>query len=104
MKVNNIEINDIIINDIKKLVKNKEYFTTYDIFKILEFYLYQKQIFKLLDISKASYYKYKRTKRNKFIDRKLYNLYLLITNENFESDLKNCNNIELEWKRWISMN
>ena len=96
MKINNVEINEIIISEIKKLVKSKEYFSTYDVFKVLEFYLYQNQIFKLLEISKSSYYKYKRTKRNRFIDRKLYNLYLIITNESFESDLKNCKNIELE--------
>jgi len=97
MKVNNIEISDIILNEIKKLVKNKDYFTTYDIFIILEYFLYQKDISQLLDISKASFYKYKREKKNKFIDRKLYNLYLIITNENFENEIKSCENINLEW-------
>jgi hypothetical protein len=96
MKVNNIEISDIILNEIKKLVKNKDYFTTYDIFIILEYFLYQKDISQLLDISKASFYKYKREKKNKFIDRKLYNLYLIITNENFENEIKSCENINLE--------
>ena len=96
MKINNVYINDIIINEVKKLVKNKDYFTTYDIFIILEYFLYQKDISQLLDISKASYYKYKRTKRNKFIDRKLYNLYLIITNECFEKEIKSCENINLE--------
>ena len=96
MKVNNIEISYIIINEIKKLVKNKDYFTTYDIFITLEYFLYQKDISQLLDISKASYYKYKRIKRNKFIDRKLYNLYLIITNKNFEKEIKSCDNISLE--------
>ena len=96
MKINNIYINDIIINEIKKLVKNKKYFTTHDIFIILEYFLYQKQISQLLDISKASYYKYKREKKNKFIDRKLYNLYLLITNEVFKNEIKSCENINLE--------
>ena len=97
MKINNIEISDIILNEIKKLVKNKDYFTTYDIFIILEYFLYQKDISQLLDISKASFYKYKREKKNKFIDRKLYNLYLIITNENFENEIKSCENINLEW-------
>ena len=82
MKVNNIEISDIILNDI---------------FIILEYFLYQKDISQLLDISKASFYKYKREKKNKFIDRKLYNLYLIITNENFENEIKSCENINLEW-------
>ena len=95
MKINNIYINDIIINEVKKLVKNKKYFTTHDIFIILEYFLYQKDISQLLDISKASYYKYKRTKRNKFIDRKLYNLYLIITNKDFEKEIKSCDNISL---------
>ena len=96
MKINNIEISDIILNEIKKLVKNKDYFTTYDIFITLEYFLYQKQISQLLDISKASYYKYKRERKNKFIDRKLYNLYLIITNKDFEKEIKSCDNINLE--------
>src|SRR5690606_6269803 len=96
MKINNVEISDIIINEVKKL-KNKGYFfTTYDIFKILEQFLYHYQILQLLDISQSSFYKYKREKKNKFIDRKLYNLYLIITNEIFENEFKNCNNIKLE--------
>jgi hypothetical protein len=96
MKINNVYINDIIINEVKKLVKNKKYFTTHDIFIILEYFLYQKDISQLLDISKASYYKYKREKKNKFIDRKLYNLYLIITNKDFEKEIKSCDNINLE--------
>lgn len=91
MKVNDIEISFLIINEIKKLIKNKECFTTYDIFLILEHYLYQQQILQLLKISKASFYKYKREKKNKFIDRKLYNLYLIITNDTFKSEIKSCN-------------
>ena len=96
MKVNGIEINDIIINEIRKLKDKGYYFTTYNIFEILEQFLYQEQILRLLDISLSSYYKYKREKKNKFIDRKLYNLYLIITNEIFENEFKNCNNIKLE--------
>lgn len=96
MKINGIQISDIILNEIKKLVKNKKYFTTHDIFIVLEYFLCQKDISQLLDISKASYYKYKREKKNKFIDRKLYNLYLIITNECFEKEIKNCENINLE--------
>lgn len=96
MIINDVKINDIIINEVKKLVKNKEYFTTYDIFKVLEHFLYQEQILQILDISKSSYYKYKREKKNKFIDRKLYNLYLIITNENFKDEIKKSNNINLE--------
>lgn len=96
MKINNIEISDIIINEVKKLIKNKKYFTTHDIFIILEYFLCQRDISQLLDISKASYYKYKREKKNKFIDRKLYNLYLIITNKNFENEIKSCENINLE--------
>ena len=103
MKVNNIEISDIIINEIKKVAKDKGYhFTTYDIFKVLEQYLYNKQILQLLDISQSSYYKYKREKKNKFIDRKLYNLYLLITNESFEKEFKKCETIYLEWLKCMT--
>ena len=96
MKINNVEISDIIINEVKKLKDKGYYLTTYDVFTILEQYLYQKQILQLLKISQSSFYKYKREKRNKFIDRKLYNLYLILTNEIFKDEFKNCNNINLE--------
>ena len=96
MKINNVEISDIIINEVKKLKDKGYFFTTYDIFVILEQFLYHNQILQLLDISLSSYYKYKRERKNKFIDRKLYNLYLIITNEIFENEFKNCNNINLE--------
>ena len=43
MIINNIKIGDIIIRDIEKLIKENIFFTTYDIFKILDNYLYQKQ-------------------------------------------------------------
>lgn len=97
MKINNIEIGDIIINEIKKLKDKGYYLTTYEVFKVLEQYLYQKQILQLLKISQSSYYKYKREKKNKFIDRKLYRLYLIITNKSFEEEFKKSETIYLEW-------
>ena len=96
MIINNVKISDIIINEVRKLKDKGYYFTTYDIFKILEQFLYHKQILQLLDISQSSFYKYKREKKNKFIDRKLYNLYVMFTNEIFENEFKNCDNINLE--------
>lgn len=96
MKINHIEISDIIINEIKKLKDKGYYLTTYDVFTILEQYLYQNQILQLLNISLSSYYKYKRERKNKFIDRKLYKFYLLITNESFEEEFKKCETIYLE--------
>lgn len=97
MKINHIEITDIIINEIKKLKDKGYYLTTYDIFQVLEQYLYQKQILQLLNISQSSYYKYKREKKNKFIDRKLYRLYLIITNESFKEEFKKSETVYLEW-------
>lgn len=102
MKINHIEISDIIINEIKKLKDKGYYLTTYDVFKILEQYLYQKQILQLLKISQSSYYKYKRERKNKFIDRKLYNLYIIITNESFENEFKKCETIYLEWLKCMT--
>lgn len=97
MKVNNIEINEIIINEIKRVAKDKGYhFSTYDIFKILEQFLYQKQLLQLLNISQSSFYKYKREKKNKFIDRKLYRLYLIITNKSFKEEFEKCKTLYLE--------
>lgn len=97
MKINNIEINDIIINEIKNLKDKGYYFTTYNIFEILEQFLYQEQILQLLNISQSSFYKYKRERKNKFIDRKLYEFYLLITNESFKEHFEKCDTIYLEW-------
>ena len=96
MVINNIKIGDIIVNEINQLKDKGYFFTTYDIFVILEQFLYLNQILQLLDISLSSYYKYKRERKNKFIDRKLYNLYLIISNEIFENEFKKCNNINLE--------
>lgn len=97
MVVNNIKIGDIIINEIKKEIKEKGcYFTTYDIFKILDNYLHRNQIFQLLDISHSSYYKYKNEKKNKYVDKKLYNLYLIITNESFKDEFEKCETLYLE--------
>ena len=96
MIVNNIKLGDIIINEVKKLVINKEYFTTYDIFEILDNYLHRNQIFQLLGISHSSYYKYKNEKKNKYVDKKLYNLYLLITNDSFEEEFEKCETLYLE--------
>lgn len=97
MIVNNIKLGDIIINEIKKNATEKGcYFTTYDIFEILDRYLYRKQIFQLLNISHSSYYKYKNEKRDKYVDKKLYNLYLLITNESFKEEFEECETLYLE--------
>ena len=63
MIINNIKIGDIIINEIKQLKDKGCFFTTYELFKILDNYLYQKEIFQLLNISQATYYKYKKEKR-----------------------------------------
>lgn len=98
MIVNNIKLGDIIINEIKKEIKEKGcYFTTYDIFKILDNYLHRNQIFKLLGISHSSYYKYKNEKKNKYVDKKLYNLYLIITNESFKEEFEKYETLDLEW-------
>ena len=96
MKINNVEISDIIINEVKKLKDKGYFFTTYDIFVILEQFLYQEQILQLLNISQSSFYKYKRERKNKFIDRKLYEFYLLITNDNFKEAFEKCDTIYLE--------
>src|SRR5690606_36958393 len=97
MVINNVKIGDIIIRDIKKLIEENMFFTTYDIFKILDNYLYQKQMFQLLNISQSTYYKYKRERKNKFVDRKLYEFYLLITNnENFKEYFEKYDIIYLE--------
>lgn len=97
MVINNIKVGDIIINEIKKEIKEKGYhFSTYDIFKILDNYLYQNEILQLLDISQATYYKYKKEKKNKYVDRKLYQFYLLVTNENFKEYFEKCYNIHME--------
>lgn len=74
--INGIMIDDIIKNDIQKLTKYDPYFTTYDLFCILEMYLLPSQIMKLLDIGRNSYYKYKKEKVYKLVDRKLYDFYL----------------------------
>lgn len=97
MVINNVKIGDIIIRDIKKLIKENKFFTTYDIFQILDNYLYQKQMFQLLNISQSTYYKYKRERKNKFVDRKLYEFYMLITNDNFKEAFEKCDTIYLEW-------
>lgn len=97
MIINNIKIGDIIIRDIEKLIKENIFFTTYDIFKILDNYLYQKQMLQLLSISQSTYYKYKRERKNKFVDRKLYEFYLLITNnDNFKEIFEKYDIIYLE--------
>ena len=97
MVINNIKIGDIIINEIKKEIQEKGcYFTTYDIFKILDNYLHRNQIFQLLNISHSSYYKYKNEKKGKYIDKKLYNLYLIITNESFKDEFEKSETLNLE--------
>ena len=51
----------------------------------------------LLNISQATYYKYKRERKNKFVDRKLYEFYLLITNnDNFKEIFEKYDIIYLE--------
>ena len=98
MVINNVTIGDIIINEIKKEIKEKGYhFSTYDVFKILDNYLYQKEILQLLNISYSSYYKYKKEKKSKYVDRKLYSLYLLLTNDSFKEVFEKSKTIYLEW-------
>lgn len=74
--INGIIIDDIIKNDIYKLAKYDPKFTTYNLFCVLEMYLSPCQIMKLLGIGRNSYYRYKKEKVYKFVDRKLYEFYL----------------------------
>ena len=96
MVINNIKIGDIIINEINQLKDKGYFFTTYELFKILDNYLYQNEIFQLLNISQATYYKYKKEKKSKYVDRKLYSLYLIITNESFKNEFEKCETLYLE--------
>jgi len=96
MIINNIKIGDIIINEINQLKDKGYFFTTYELFKILDNYLYQNEILQLLNISQATYYKYKKEKKGKYVDRKLYQFYLLITNESFKEYFNKCDNIHME--------
>ena len=97
MIINNIKIGDIIINEINQLKDKGYFFTTYELFKILDNYLYQNEILQLLSISQATYYKYKKEKKGKYVDRKLYTLYLIITNESFKEHFEKCETIYMEW-------
>ena len=73
---NGIIINDIIKKDIREVVDYKPAYTTYDILNVLERYLQPNQVMDLLDIGRTSYYKFKREKKLKYIDRKIYALIL----------------------------
>jgi len=73
--INGIVINDIIKNDIITLINEKPCFSTHDIVKVLEKYLLPYDVMQLLEVGRTSYYRFKRERSLKFVDRKVYDLY-----------------------------
>lgn len=76
-EINGIKISKIIKDDIKNL-SLKSTFTLYELFTLLQRYFTAKDIQKLLNIGKTSYYKYYKNKKSKYVEQKLYDFYMLL--------------------------